>query len=132
MIKVWHLDEERLLGNLQSWSEADPRFLAAKMGMREDDSQGQAAMSLKKDGFYRLVAEVETQDLEEAWEKTNNIDESWTLNAGVRSKVEHPRSSATGDIFERESGELFVCASIGFREIEIGPETEAKPKSRKP
>lgn len=129
MIKVWHLNERKLLGEIESWSDADPRYLDARMGMRDDGSQEEAARSLKEDGFYDLVAEVDTEDLETAWELTNHIDESWTENKGVKAKAEEARSSSPGDIFETEGGDLFVCASVGFRKIE---EKAVAPKAAKP
>lgn len=127
MIKVWHINESRLLGEIDSWDQADPRYLDARMGMRDDGRQERAATELKKEGFYDLVALVDTDDLDVAWESTNHIDDSWTKNRGVQAQTENPRSSSPGDIFEKDTGESFVCASIGFRKLDA-ESAQAKPK----
>lgn len=68
-----------------------------------------------------LVAEVDTNDLEKAYELTNNIDIPWVENKGVKAKILTSkisyRSTSTGDLMEKD-GKFFVVAECGFREVE--------------
>lgn len=68
-----------------------------------------------KNGFIH-VADVDTNDLDDAFRLTNNIESSWTENEGVTAHGIRLRSSMVGDIFEL-NGEKFVCASIGFEKL---------------
>lgn len=66
-----------------------------------------------------LVAEVNTCDLEAAFERTNNIDESWAENPDVTffGDIEQGcRSTSTGDVMEL-NGERFVVEMAGYTKI---------------
>jgi hypothetical protein len=98
------------------------------------DQRWQASYSVGADAFvqvmfvaqrYRLVAEVDTADLETAWHLTNNIDSSWSLDWDGRVTVKVPlpvidgktyglKSSEVGDIFVVDRKAVYRCAPIGF------------------
>jgi hypothetical protein len=65
------------------------------------------------------VAQVATEDLDEAYRLTNNIDDSWIKNPevtpiGIQGKG--ARSTSVGDVlFLNDKG--YVVESIGFREV---------------
>lgn len=65
---------------------------------------------------YVLVAEVNTNSLDEAWELTNTIRNYWWNNALVRAIVTETRSSCKGDILVL-NGQFYVTCSIGFEEF---------------
>ena len=79
---------------------------------------------------YKMVARVDTDDLEEAWELTNNINHPWTMNDKVSCfRSMSYRSSSVGDVFVKvrmcpESGEwahqeisMHYVDKIGFEEL---------------
>ena len=63
-----------------------------------------------------LTAEVDTEDLEKAFELTNHIDANWWENEGVTHHKGSRRSTSCGDVMELK-GNYFVVASAGFREL---------------
>jgi hypothetical protein len=85
-----------------------------------DEVMGYLTPNQKKnwqDGRYTHVAVVATDDLDQAYELTNNIDKRWTDNIGVAPVDGHgKRSTDVGDVLEL-NGKFFVCASIGWDEI---------------
>ena len=62
---------------------------------------------------YELVALVDTNDLEEAWELTNHVDSDWTKGDKVLVDNDGERSSMVGDVFER-NGWFGVVDMAGF------------------
>lgn len=73
---------------------------------------------------YRLVATVETPDLEEAFHLTNHIRRSWTENKGVTAHVPQPRSTSVGDVVALIDGNVanvFLCASAGWTDLGLRP-----------
>lgn len=100
------------------------------------------------DGFVK-VAEVDTDDLEIAWERTNTIEQAWILNSGVKlsdALVEQVadagamlgggcRSTSMGDVMVKEdrigleSGEAFVAVAMGFESIGLYVEPSPSPDS---
>ena len=66
--------------------------------------------------FYP-VAEVQTDDLEEAFILTNSIDREWWRNAGVRC-LRRDRSTSVGDLLETRDG-LYRVASSGFEPFPV-------------
>lgn len=71
---------------------------------------------LAEKGIYHKVAEVKTDDLEVAFEKTNHIDKAWQENTEVTSFTEKARSTSVGDVCIKGE-EVFVVSSIGFEKI---------------
>lgn len=64
--------------------------------------------------FYTEAYEVETDDLNKAFEWTN----LWNNQERVDVLGDHGHSSSVGDLFELD-GEFFVCADVGFEKVEI-------------
>lgn len=67
---------------------------------------------------YKVVALVDTDDLERAFMLTNHIETAWQENEGVKAKVENCRSTSVGDLMEDEKGNLFMVAGCGFEKVE--------------
>ncbi len=72
------------------------------------------------EGNSKKVAEVDTDDLDIAYELTNSIDTVWyetmrMTGAGEVFGTAH-RSSSVGDIFKID-GDLYVVGRIGFVEL---------------
>lgn len=65
---------------------------------------------------FKHVADVATDELEEAWERTNTIHDYWWLNEGVTKKFEGDgtRSTSVGDVVEH-NGQIFLAKSVGFQ-----------------
>jgi hypothetical protein len=63
-----------------------------------------------------LCAEVDTEDLEKAFELTNHIELNWWGNDGVTFLGGSKRSTSCGDVLELD-GKYFVVATAGFREL---------------
>jgi hypothetical protein len=64
-----------------------------------------------------LVAEVQTDDLEDAFRLTNHIEYDWWKNPEVIPCTDPTRSTSVGDLMEKD-GKFFIVASCGFREVE--------------
>lgn len=65
------------------------------------------------------VANLDTDDINKAFELTNHIDHDWRENDGVTFVgTKDPRSSSVGDVFEKD-GIKFVVAACGFIEVVI-------------
>jgi hypothetical protein len=67
-------------------------------------------------GWYKFVAKVDGDDLENAYALTQNIEDSWTKNAGVSTILDRCRSSMVGDILVKD-GDMFWVARIGFEPL---------------
>jgi hypothetical protein len=65
---------------------------------------------------FKHVANVDTADLDVAYERTNHIDQPWWENKGVLALGERcHRSTSVGDVMENaETGVLSMVASFGF------------------
>jgi hypothetical protein len=73
-------------------------------------------------GLYERAAIVvvpegaDSHNLEIAFEKTQNIDDSWTKNETVIALTDRPRSSMMGDVMV-VNGKPFVVSMIGFKPL---------------
>jgi hypothetical protein len=78
---------------------------------------------------YELVATVEGSDLEQAWNLTNNVNSSWSLEPArgvtvlgklsvIDGKTYGHRSSMVGDVFQVDGGS-FVVAGVGFLPLPV-------------
>lgn len=67
---------------------------------------------------YEKVADVDTDELEYAFERTNSIDYYWGENEDVKENGSQHRSTSTGDLMLINS-KFFVVADFGFAEIAI-------------
>ena len=63
--------------------------------------------------YYTHVANVDTDDMEEAFRAMN----LWDGSSDVK-RLGHCYSMSVGDIIEMEDGTKFRCASFGFTELE--------------
>lgn len=65
-----------------------------------------------------LVAEVDTNDLNRAFELTNTIEHYWWTNALVIkiTPAIHVRSTSVGDFMEKD-GKWYAVSAIGFTEM---------------
>src|SRR5690242_20026891 len=66
---------------------------------------------------YRLVARVEAEDLEQAFDLTNNVEGPWTKNPGVRAVSHGLRSTSVGDVVLAPDGVPYRCESCGWRRV---------------
>lgn len=64
---------------------------------------------------YELVAEVDTDNIDKAFELTNHIHCEWWENEGVKL-VKKSRSTSVGDVIEINR-EWFVCENVGWRKF---------------
>lgn len=65
---------------------------------------------------FDLVALVDGDDLDDAFERTNNIDTPWMENVGVKV-VKPSRSTSAGDVVVDSHGDVFVCLPLGWRQV---------------
>ena len=63
--------------------------------------------------YYTHVANVDTNDMEEAFKAMNLWDDA----AEVQKVAPWSSSMSVGDILELENGERYRCASFGFERI---------------
>lgn len=66
---------------------------------------------------YDLVAEVNAETIEKAFELTNHITCAWWDNPEV-TMVKKSRSTSVGDIIVTDDG-VFFCESIGWKKLEV-------------
>lgn len=65
---------------------------------------------------FMLVAEVDTDKLEDVFCLTNHIDSAWWNNPGVKHFVES-RSTSTGDVVVQSDGTVFVVRTMGWTKV---------------
>lgn len=67
---------------------------------------------------YKLVAELDSSDLEEIFDLTNHVTKPWPTNEGVEMKTEAPvRSTSVGDVVRLPDMTYHLCLSIGWRDV---------------
>jgi hypothetical protein len=66
---------------------------------------------------YTLVATVEGDDVEKAFELTNTIDHSWWENEGATALFDDSgcRSTSVGDVVVMSDGRQLECAPFGWK-----------------
>jgi hypothetical protein len=69
---------------------------------------------------YVMVAVVEGDSVDMAYQLTNHIDHAWWENAGVTliGEPEH-RSTSVGDVVVMDDGRVLRCANCGWDEMEV-------------
>jgi hypothetical protein len=70
----------------------------------------------RRGDLWDYAADVDTDNLDVAWEKTNTIDHPWWHNPEVTAYHPH-RSSMVGDIFVTDDGEQHQVDRVGFRRL---------------
>lgn len=69
-------------------------------------------------GVFRLVAEVETDDLDEAYMLTNDAGcQEWWLDKRVTAFVTPCRSTSVGDLIVVGDGEGYLVLPFGFGRV---------------
>ena len=63
---------------------------------------------------YELVAEVNTDSLDEAFQLTNTTDVEWWFYLGVTAYVSPCRSTSVGDVIVLPNGEPFRVLARGY------------------
>ena len=76
---------------------------------------GLTAQSFPAD--YELVAEVDTDDLDVAFERTNTIHGPWWENESVLA-IKQTRSTSVGDVLE-VGDKHYKCEPIGWTELKL-------------
>lgn len=80
-----------------------------------DEHQAKEMLGRQKPDRLVKVAEVATDDLDEAFRLTNHIDSNWCRNKGVTCLVPG-RSTSVGDVMEKD-GVRYLVASMGFTKL---------------
>lgn len=93
MIDIFHIKPERLLFAFNNHMKTEDRHLY---------------LDALDAGWYRRVASIGTDDLEQAWDSTQNIEGPWC--------TESYRSTMIGDIAIR-GNDIYVIASLGFKHL---------------
>jgi hypothetical protein len=65
------------------------------------------------DDNFDLVAEVECENVAEAFKFTNHIDDHWWNNSNV-TLVKEGRSTSVGDVIVASDGQKSRCSGIGW------------------
>lgn len=86
-------------------------WLKKKMAFNENDP-----FEFPKD--FTLVAKVQTDDLDVAFEKTNTIEKPWWENEGVEAFATRVRSASVGDMLVDAEGKKHLVASFGFNQVD--------------
>jgi hypothetical protein len=70
---------------------------------------------------FEKVALVEVDEMSDVFRVTNHIDENWTFNPEVLEapKGAKVRSTSVGDVVADESGEFYVCATVGWEKLDV-------------
>lgn len=113
-VKVYHGNWEKLRDfDFDSMPHDDP---IAEIEGRDDLlalSNGSPSLFILTMG-YELVAEVDTDNLSVAWNKTNTIDNYWWLNSGVTPHRTKTRSTCIGDLMVHDR-KCYVVDRVGYR-----------------
>lgn len=120
-MKLYHLDWER-----SNAADSNNHFTMTS-GISEND---ELCLRAFEDGFYKHVADVDSDDLEYLYKATQNgvLSDSWSQEPPewikpVAKSVSHHgeeyglRSTSIGDIVEKD-GNMYVVANIGFKKMD--------------
>ena len=66
---------------------------------------------------YQLVAEVNTDNVDEAYYRTNDLGEGWWLDERVTAHVAPCRSTSVGDVLVLPDGKALRVCRLGYRRI---------------
>jgi hypothetical protein len=67
---------------------------------------------------YEKVAEVEVENVDEAFRVTNHIDEPWWKNPEVKwHKDQSRRSTSVGDVVVGPDGKRYLCDMVGWKVV---------------
>lgn len=120
---VYHLDWEASAGLRELAYEReltdDEKNISTAIAHAMTGTVSQDILDLFMKGYYKKVATVETVDLGEAYQLTNNIDKSWCEHRSVTKHfdAEGTRSTSMGDLIRNPEGVWFMVASMGFTKL---------------
>ena len=88
--------------------------------------------SISKEEFhkrYQLVATVDTEDLDQAYAETQNLNQEWWKNESVMFSIPNRRSTSVNDILvvNYDHSKAYKVDFAGFEKISIT--TEKQPKT---
>jgi hypothetical protein len=67
---------------------------------------------------YKLIAELESNDLEEIFSLTNHVTHDWTENIKISLKIPGPhRSTSPGDIVKLPNNSYHLCLTMGWKDV---------------
>ena len=113
-------------------TDIDPEHIARiSLPVEDEQERAQRALKLLQDGAYEAVAEVDSENLEEAYYLTQNgiASDSWSrfppekvrplgqTSFEINGRSYGRKTTAVGDVFIKDD-EAFVVASFGFEKIE--------------
>lgn len=132
MLKVYHYSslteqERKRLNSSEGGWDSEPRFSR----YADITTMGKPAAVVQGllQNEYRLVAVVDSNDLEDGFRYTNHVEADWAKfpAAIVTALPGNHRSTSVGDIIVRDDS-TYIVASCGF--TKLGEEPEQKPLSR--
>jgi len=104
MFKVYHYDMNKYHHSFGKW------YLRTPTAMQDVDAP-------KFPDEYVLAADVNTDDIDDVFRLTNNIDRNWDENEEVNATGKSLRSTSVGDVVVDAEGKALICASMGWEEI---------------
>lgn len=118
MIQIFHYNrltetERKRLNSSEGGWDSEPRFKRYANITMQAKLPDVAIGLLNRE--YRLVAVVDSDDLEDGFQYTNHIETDWSLYpAAIVTPLPGPhRSTSVGDVFTR-NGATYVVAGCGF------------------
>ena len=66
---------------------------------------------------YRLVAHVDTAELDEAFALTNHNETTWFDNPSVQCVCRRARSTSVGDVLIVPEGTTYLCRGSGWSQV---------------
>lgn len=108
-IEIYHINTDIIRNNLD---EKTKELYFSATGFADKS----AIKELLNTNMYRKVAEINTNDLEEAYKLSNSIDDYWGNNPEVTLFNEKNKSSSIGDIFVQDN-KAYVVATMGFEKL---------------
>jgi hypothetical protein len=81
------------------------------------DEKIKALFESQKVEDFLMVAAVKSDNLDDAFRSTNNIDTNWCENSNVIAFQKECRSSSVGDLFIADTGKWYIVATCGFVEV---------------
>ncbi len=130
MLKIYHYaslteSERKRLNSSEGGWDSEPRF--SRYADITHRGKVEAVLQGLLQNEYRLVAVVDTDDLEAGFSLTNHIDYDWAINNEVTALPGSHRSTSVGDIIVRGDS-TYIVASCGF--TKLGEAPKQKPLGR--
>jgi hypothetical protein len=104
--QVWHVNKE------------DPLIRAAALRHRFKEEDGNQLLFPE---HYTHVANVNINDIEDAYELANHIHTAWYNNKSVEI-LDLSRSTSIGDVIVDKKGVVHRCESMGWEQIKVQEE----------